>query len=252
MPHLCFPLETSTNLWPPSDWQYEGKRANHLLSVLLFFFPPYVSDSAPLHRLSPLPLPSLPAERHLILNFPRVSCRTRCLAAPVSTAWDTPVPPVSSAPPLFPLHLVLSVKLPIPVSHLPIPSRCCDLHLWSCSRQCSAHDVTTRFDHPVCLVSVSHSPFSLILVAVAVIDVTSCRGLCQSDIQYRESQHKTGFLRFLSPDEKHIYIVRGACSHLVLVCRYKAVFYTWAGRHGNSFYRFVWKIGYIGSVVFNQ
>lgn len=248
MPHLCFPVETSTNLWPPSDWQYEGKRANHLLSVLFGCF-----SILRFVCLSPSPpLPPLPAERHLILNFPRISCRTRCLTAPVSTAWEAPVPPVSSAPPLFPLHLVLCVKLPIPVSHLPIPSRCCDLHLWCCSRQCSAHDVTTRFGHPVCLVSVSHSPSSLMLDAVAVIDVTSCWGLCQSDIQYRESQQKTGFLRFLSPDEKHICIVRGACCHLVIVCRYNTVFYSWAGLHGSSFYRSVWKIGYIGSVVFNH
>ena len=76
----------------------------------------------------------------------------------------TSLPPVSSSPPLLLPHLVLSVKLPLPVSHVLVPSSCCDLHLWSCSRQCSAYDVATCFDHPVCLVSVSHSPFLLMFV----------------------------------------------------------------------------------------
>lgn len=53
-------------------------------------------------------------------------------------------------------------------------------------------------------------------VALAVIDVTSCRGLCQSDIQYRVSTKKTGFLRFLSPDEKHIYLLSGV--HVAIWC----------------------------------
>lgn len=71
MPHLCFPLETSTNLWPPSDWQYEGKRANRLLSVLFcFFFPSYVSTSTALRRLSPHPhLPPAPCWKTLNLEL---------------------------------------------------------------------------------------------------------------------------------------------------------------------------------------
>lgn len=45
-----------------------------------------------------------------------------------------------------------------------------------------------------------------------------------SDAESRNK--KQDFLRFLSPDEKHIYIVRGACWHLVLMCRYTTVFYS--------------------------
>lgn len=65
-------------------------------------------------------------------------------------------PPVSSNPALLLPHLVLSVKLPIPMSHALILSSPCDPRLWSCSSRCSIHDVGTRFGHPVCLLSVSH------------------------------------------------------------------------------------------------
>lgn len=63
------------------------------------------------------------------------------------TSLDTSLPPVSSSPPFLLSHLVLSVKLPLPVSHVLVPYSCCDLHLWSGSRQCSAlpHALTTLF-----------------------------------------------------------------------------------------------------------
>lgn len=65
-------------------------------------------------------------------------------------------PPVSSNPPLLLPHLVLSVKLPIPVSHVLMQSSPCDPRLWSCSGRCSIHDVGTCRGRPVCLLSLLH------------------------------------------------------------------------------------------------
>lgn len=68
-----------------------------------------------------------------------------------SSTLDTSCPPVSSVPPLLLPHLVLSVNLPIPLSHELIPSSPCDPHL-----DCFMYDVGTHSGHPVCLLSVRH------------------------------------------------------------------------------------------------
>lgn len=155
---LCYPLAPLTP-WPLQTGSTRVRGQTSLLClpfVLLCFL--YSSS-----RLSPPPAFSLvPTERHLILNFPHISCRACYLTIPLHQTPSSP--PVSSSPPLRLPHLLLSVKLPLPVSHVLEPSRRCDLHLWSCSRQCCTYDVATCFDHPVCLASALRSPSQLMFV----------------------------------------------------------------------------------------
>lgn len=128
-----------------------------------FFTFPYSLSPFPSTSITLPPPLTLPCWKTFNLELSSHQLQSTLPCSAYSSTLDTSLPPVSSAPPLLLPHLVLSVKLPIPVSHALIPSSCCDLHLWSCLCQCSAHDVTTCFDHPVCLVSVSHSPFLLLM-----------------------------------------------------------------------------------------
>lgn len=151
----------STNPWPLQTGSMRVRGQTSIVCfpfislhacILFLFFPLVVYHSL---------LFSPPVERHSIWTFltsPAEPCST------YASTLDASLPPVFSSPPLRLPHLVLSVKLPLPVSHVLLPSSCCGLHLWSCSHQCSAYDVTTCFDHPVCLVSVSYSPPPLMFV----------------------------------------------------------------------------------------
>lgn len=250
MPHLCFPLETSTNLWPPSDWQYEGKRANHLLSVSLFFFSPsYVSNSTALRRLSLPP----PAPRWKTLNL-ELSSHQLQNTLPRSSRFPHETPPFFLSPPLHLSSLSIWCCLsscqylcPIFPYHLAAATSICEAAPVSAPLMMLPHALTTLFVW--CQYRTVPSLWCWLGWRSSMSPPV---GVCVRVTSNTESQQKTGFLRFLSPVEKHIYIVGGACCHLMLVCRYNTVFYSWAGRHGNSFHRFVWKIGYIDSVVFNQ
>lgn len=162
------PPSGATNPWPLQTGSMRVRRQTCIVCFLFlgffFAFPYSRSLSFSLSITLPPPL-TLPCWKTFNLKPSSHQLQSTLLCGIYSPALDTTLPPISSAPPLSLAHLVLSVKLPITVSHALIPSSCCDLHLWGpCSCQCSAHDVTTCFDHPVCLVSVSHCPFLLMFV----------------------------------------------------------------------------------------
>lgn len=129
-----------------------------------------------------------------------------------SVTLDASLPPVSSSPPLLLPHLVLSVKLPLPVSHVLVPSSCCDLHLWSCSRQCSAYDVATCFDHRVCLVSVSYSPFLLMFLRQQSLMPPAIKRCVNVTAYGMTERHWNNILRFISSDQWNIYSVSDCMS----------------------------------------
>lgn len=173
----------ATNLWPlqTGSMRVSGPKKTICcqFSFSVFFTPPYIPTSTASLRLCLYPCPRLQLQ-----NSP-----LRCMR-------PSPFPPRNT-----PLHLVLSVKLPIPVSRVPITSRRRDLHLRSLSCQCSSRRVTTRFDRPVCLVSLSYSPP---LLDAAMVSPPVGGGPMSAWHPIRGVATKTGFSRSITSDRKRI------------------------------------------------
>lgn len=228
----------STNPWP---LQTGSMRVRGQTSVacfyLLFYYIPVFSFSISL-RLSP-PL-SLPCWKTVNLELSSHQLQSALPCSACSSTQDTSLPPVSSSPPLLLPHLVLSVKLPLPVSHVLVPSSCCDLHLRGCSRQCSAYDVAHMLWPPrLSGVSIVQS-IPLDVCAVAVIDATCYKIMCQTWQLMAWQKDTEATFWGLFPQTNEIFTMSG-CFYSVVLALLWALFRQYCTSGHSKKLHFKWK-----------